>query len=132
MLSDIGWKDEHSIAFQALIDAIKNADTLAYPSEDFLFTDASKNFWMIVITQIPVQDLPLAFKDQSQQPLAFCSGAFKGSAANWSVPAKEAYPIQYAVRRFDYLLCTGNHPFRIYTDIGILFFCIILKIFPFF
>ena len=32
LLSDIGWKDEHYSAFQSLIDAIKNAVTLTYPS----------------------------------------------------------------------------------------------------
>jgi len=28
----------------------------------------------------------------------------------------ESFPIQYAVQRFDYLLCTGRHSFRIFTD----------------
>ncbi|KMS94041.1 hypothetical protein BVRB_025390 [Beta vulgaris subsp. vulgaris] len=119
LLSEVGWKPEHAESFSTIVDSIKNAVTLAYPSEDLvpcLFTDASKDFWMIVITQVPVQDLHLPFKEQSHQPLAFCSGAFKGPSTNWSVPEKEAYPIQYAVRRFDYLLCTGKHPFRIFTD----------------
>ena len=71
---------------------------------------------MIVITQVPLQDLHLVVKEQAHEPLAFCSGAFKNSSANWSVPEKEAYPIQYADRRFDYLLCTGKHPFLIFTD----------------
>jgi len=75
-----------------------------------------KDFWMVVITQVPEPDLQLPFKEQRHQPLAFCSGYFKKASANWSVPEKEAFPIQYAVRRFDYLLCTGKHPFRIFAD----------------
>ena len=63
---------------------------------------------MVVITQVPEPDLQLPFKEQRHQPLAFCSGYFKKASANWSVPEKEAFLIQYAVRRFDYLLCTAS------------------------
>ncbi|MFI5421215.1 MAG: RNase H-like domain-containing protein, partial [Nitrososphaerales archaeon] len=119
LLSDLAWNETHTNSFNSVIDSIKNSVTLSYPSSDLvpcLFTDASKDFWMVVVTQVPECDLHLPFKEQSHQPLAFCSGAFKKSSANWSVPEKEAFPIQYAVRRFDYLLCTGIHPFRIFTD----------------
>ena len=118
-LSDVGWSHEHSSAFYALIDAIKHTVTVSFPTDDLvpcLFTDASKDFWMVVITQVPFDDLVLPFKKQRHEPLAFCSGEFKDSSSRWSVPEKEAFPIQYAVRRFDYLLCTGKHSFRIFTD----------------
>ena len=95
LLSGSGWQSEHSTSFLTVIDSIKLAVILAYPSEDLvpcLFTDASKNFWMIAITQVPLQDLHLVFKEQAHQPLAFCSGAFKNSSVNWSVPEKKPIP----------------------------------------
>ena len=70
---------------------------------------------MIVITQIPEGDVVLPFKARGHQPSAFCCGSFKHSASKWSDPEKEAYPILYAVRRFDFLLCTSKKPL-IFTD----------------
>ena len=63
-LSDVGWSHEHSSAFYALIDAIKHTVTVSFPTDDLvpcLFTDASKDFWMVVITQVPFDDLVLPF-----------------------------------------------------------------------
>jgi len=45
LVDDLGWRDEHTAAFHSVIDAIKHAVMLAYPSEELvpcLFTDAKK------------------------------------------------------------------------------------------
>jgi hypothetical protein len=80
VLFEVGWTSRHADSFLAIVDSTKHAVTLAYPSEDLfpcLFTDASKDFWMIVITQVPVQDLHLPFEKQSHLPLAFCFWCFQ-------------------------------------------------------
>eukprot|EP00474_Spongospora_subterranea_P007445 CRZ07903.1 hypothetical protein [Spongospora subterranea] len=50
LLLDFG--ESHRAAFNSIIDAIKHAVTLSYPSDDLvpcLFTDASKNFWRVIL-----------------------------------------------------------------------------------
>jgi len=119
VLSDVGWDQSHHTAFFSLIDAIRNATTLAFPNPDLipcLFTDASLSFWSIIITQIPEEYLSRPFAEQRHQPLAFSSGEFKGASLRWSIPEKEAFPIYRAVMSFAYLLCFDKHPFHIYTD----------------
>jgi hypothetical protein len=72
-LSENGWQSEHSKSFLTVVDSIKHAVILTYLSDDLvpcLFTDASKNSRMIVITQAPLQDLHLVLKEQAHGPLA--------------------------------------------------------------
>ena len=118
-LAGLGWNASHQRAFQDMVNAIRDATTLAFPNPDLvlcLFTDASHQFWSIVITQIPEEDLTLPFCEQRHRPLAFCSGEYNGAALRWSIPEKEAYPIYRAVLTFDYLLCSDKHAFHIFTD----------------
>jgi RNase H-like domain found in reverse transcriptase len=45
----------------------------------FVFADASDEFYGGMITQIDKADLELPVDQQRHEPLAFCSGAFKGA-----------------------------------------------------
>jgi hypothetical protein len=68
-----------------------------------MFLDASLDFWSIVITQIPPDDIHLSPSDQRHEPLAFASGTFSGASSHWSMLEKEAFPIVVAIDKFDYL-----------------------------
>jgi transposase InsO family protein len=104
---DFGWGKEEDAAFQQVKEALKHCVQLQYPDEDkevCVFTDASGDFWSIVVTQVPPEDLDKPFSEQRHSPLAFLSGEFKGAQRNWAIVEKEAFPMVKAVERLDYLL----------------------------
>jgi hypothetical protein len=90
------WKHEHDVAFQASMDQLIAAVTLAHPKDGYTtpkFTDASKTHWSSVLTQIPDRANRLPLRDQRHEPLAFLSGEFKDSSCSWSTVEDEAYLI---------------------------------------
>jgi hypothetical protein len=80
-----------------------------------LFTDASKDGWAVVLTQVHNWATDIAVHEQSHEMLVCRSGSFKGAEANWSVIEKEAYPIVRACADLSYLLERENG-FKIFCD----------------
>jgi hypothetical protein len=84
----MGWGPEHSRCFNAIKAALTDAVRLAHPREDFiicLFTDASKQHWASMLTQVPLPDFlnpNLYVAEWRHEPFAFLSGSFNGSTAN--------------------------------------------------
>ena len=80
-MANFGWSGKETAAFAAARQAIARAVTVAHldPLQAFcLFTDASMSHWAAVLTQIPEDELQLPVEEQSHEPLAFLSGAFRG------------------------------------------------------
>lgn len=80
-----------------------------------LFQDASQDAWSVMLTQIPEEDVVKPFEKQRHEPVAFLSGAFKGSSRRWAIIDKEAYPIFMAVTKLRQFLFR-ERGFRIFTD----------------
>lgn len=78
-LSNLGWTESHTLAFQACKLAIVYCFTLSHQDKDkrlCVYTDASDCYWSGILTQVPVADLREEHKDQAREPLAFHSGRF--------------------------------------------------------
>lgn len=124
-LIDFGWSAEHEDAFEQVKDALRNVVPLAYPDERkemCLFTDASKDGWAAVLTQVDAAAIAGIAEGKASEvawldhePLAFLGSQFKGSEKNWAIVEKEAYAIVEACRRLDYMV-KRPEGFRIYTD----------------
>ena len=65
-----------------------------------VFTDASDDFWGLVITQIPPEEKHLPVHEQAHRPLAFVSGRFRGAQTRWAIIDKEAYLIGEVLPRY--------------------------------
>ena len=118
ILSDAGWNEEHVLAFNSLKQALANSVTLAHPdnTKQFcLLTDASDKFWAGILTQICRTEVDKIIENQPQEPLAFLSGSFTGSQANWSTAEKEACAIIFCLKKLDYLLLRPEG-FLLFTD----------------
>eukprot|EP00939_MAST-03C_sp_MAST-3C-sp1_P004359 g4359.t1 len=59
-----------------------------------VFTDASDDYWAAAIYQGGPE-----WPGTPLQPLAFYSGAFKGSERNWTIPEKEGYAIVQGIEK---------------------------------
>jgi RNase H-like domain found in reverse transcriptase len=79
-----------------------------------VFADASDEFYGGTITQIEKADLELSVDHQRHEPLAFCSGAFKGAQQRWGTPEKEGFALIQVVVTFDYLLLRADQ-FHLFT-----------------
>ena len=71
-------------------------------------------FWSGILVQCKLEDMDKDIEVQELEPLGFVSGAFKGSASNWSMPEKEGYAIVESMTRFDYI--TMGRTVHIFTD----------------
>ncbi len=114
---DSSWGANHDSAFAAVKQQLAAATKLAHPKQDYtmcLFTDASDTHWAAILTQIPDKEKRRPVHEQSHEPLCFLSGAFKGFAANWSVPEKEGFAIVESMCRLDYLV--SGYTVHIFTD----------------
>jgi RNase H-like domain found in reverse transcriptase len=69
-----------------------------------LLTDASDTHWSGVLTQVPDDQMICLIEDQTHYPLAFGSGAFKGTAERWSRVEKEGFALVESLERFDFLV----------------------------
>ena len=111
------WGAIHDAAFADIKQQLAASVKLAHPKSDHhlcLFTDASDTHWAAILTQLPTHDRRKDIEEQNHEPLCFLSGAFSGSAANWSVPEKEGYAIVEAMCRLDYLVM--GREVNIFTD----------------
>lgn len=81
-----------------------------------IFTDASKDGWAVVITQIPEAQIDFKeYVNMDHEPLTFLSGIFRGPSENWAIVEKEAFAIVMAMDKCEYLLY-GEKPFIVYCD----------------
>jgi transposase InsO family protein len=118
LLSDGCWGREEAKAFANVKQAIADAVTLAYPDprkEFCLFTDASREGWGALLTQLLGEHLSKPVAEQPHQPLAFLSGIFRGSQLNWSTVDKEAFAVKESCEKLTHVL-ERERGFRIFTD----------------
>ena len=118
-LADYGWGDQHEIAWRDFAQAVKQAaETAVYDStkELCLWTDASDDFFSVVITQCDPAEIDKPYDSQRHEPLYFLSGKFKGAQQNWHISSKECWPILWALKRFDWLFHGHPREFRIFCD----------------
>lgn len=114
------WEDEHQDAFQSLVMAIKEQAVLATADPEkrlCLFADASEPYWSGVLTQSSNKDFKSGNPPQEwgHSPIAFVSGAFRGSSARWTMPEKESYAIVASVIRLSHILVACGE-FSLFTD----------------
>ena len=118
-LSDYGWSEEHELAWKNFVEAIKGAaETAVYDSkkELCLWTDASDEYFSVVITQCKPEELAKPYEEQKHEPLYFLSGKFKDAQENWHISSKECWPILWALKRFDWLFHGHPKEFRVFCD----------------
>lgn len=111
------WGENHDRAFAQIKKQIAHSTTLGLPKPNHqicLFTDASESHWAAIFTQVPQSDKRKSLNDQKHEPLAFLSGAFTGSCAQWSVPEKEGFAVVEAMTKMDFL--TYGREVTIFTD----------------
>ena len=67
------------------------------------------------MTHIPEDELQLDVGEQSHEPLAFLSGAFRGAQLRWAIPDKEGFAVKEACSKLCHFL-VRERGFHIYTD----------------
>ena len=90
------WTEKEDQAFQKIKDVILKSVMMSYPKEDpsytmYLSTDSSDIGWGGVLSQLNEKGI--------EQPLGFCSGAWKNSECNWDIRNKEFHAL---VNSLDY------------------------------
>ena len=92
------WTTECEKCFKLLKEYLQEAPILRYPdpaASYTLYTDASKYAYAGVLTQT-VED--------TDHPVAYVSGLFRGSQLNWVALTKEAYAIYMSVKKLSFYL----------------------------
>ena len=92
------WTLECDKCFHMLKDYLQEAPILRYPdpaASYTLYTDASKYAYAGVLTQR---------QDDTDHPVAYVSGLFRGSQLNWAALTKEAYAIYMSVKKLSFYL----------------------------
>ena len=92
------WTPECDKCFHMLKDYLQEAPILRYPdpaASYTLYTDASKYTYAGVLTQR---------QDDTDHPVAYVSGLFRGSQLNWTALTKEAYAIYMSVKKLSFYL----------------------------
>ena len=84
-------------------------------NEMCLFTDASDLHWGAILTQVPKDQLKLAFNEQHHEPLEFLSESFCSTHRRCSVIEKEAFPIIQSLDKLRHFLVSDDH-FRLFSD----------------
>ena len=119
---DIGdrWMESQAEVFIAIKAAVAQVVVLAHLQEYktvCLFTDASKDFWGAILTQVTVEDYESGSSPTlwAHEPLGFLSGQFKGAQLRWGIPDKEGYAVRISSGTFAHLLIREKG-FVIFTD----------------
>ena len=117
----IEWNDNLDALWSKLRCALKDSaerNLSLFNAEDpvAVFTDASKKYYSVVVTQYPIGQQHLPVHEQDHRPLIFLSGKFTQSQRNWHVSSLELYPIVHAFKRLDFLLYHQKHPVELFTD----------------
>ena len=92
------WTPECDKCFHMLKDYLQEAPILRYPdpaASYTLYTDTSKYAYAGVLTQQ---------QDDTDHPVAYISGLFRGSQLNWAVLTKEAYAMYMLVKKLSFYL----------------------------
>lgn len=114
----LNWTYADDKAFEHAKSLIAQAVETSHPDPDaelVLMTDASDKAWSIVLAQIRNFDTSKPVTEQVLEPLYFLSGVFRGSARNWAINEKEAYPIIESLERLRHLLLRPKG-FRLLCD----------------
>ena len=125
----IEWTPELVQAWQMLLTAVRNSSEKNLkkynPDQELLlFTDASKEYWSLVVAQDTPENLRKAIvngklKDVYElqpRPMMFLSGKFQANQLKWHVTSKELFPIVYAFTRLHYLLVGHPRKVHVFTD----------------
>ena len=91
--TDFNWTKECQECFQILKEVLQKAPILRYPDPQASYTlymDASKYAYARVLTQT---------REETDYPIAYVSGLFRGSELNWAALTKEAYAIYMSVNK---------------------------------
>jgi hypothetical protein len=114
----LDWNDESNQCFERIKCLLSNQVKLSHFDEDkqvCLFTDASHEFYGVMLTQNDDLECSKPIWDQKHSPLAFLSGKFNNSQLNWSTTEKEADPIVLAMKKLRHFLYSSKE-FRLFTD----------------
>ena len=111
------WTPECDKCFQILKDYLLEALILRYPdpaASYTLYTDASKYAYAGVLTQQ---------QDDTDHPVTYVSGLFRGSQLNWAALTKEAYAIYMSVKKIIFYLdsacitvCSDHLPLKRFLE----------------
>ena len=96
------WTPECDKCFHMLKDYLQEAPILRYPdpaASYILYTDASKYAYAGVLTQR---------QDDTDHPVVYVSGLFRGSQLNWAALTKEAYAIYMSVKKLSFYLDSAH------------------------
>ena len=114
---DFKWTPEYDKCFHMLKDYLQEAPILRYPDPAVsytLYTDASKYAYAGVLTQR---------EDDTDHPVAYVSGLFRGSQLNWAALTKEAYAIYMSVKKLSFYLdsaritvCSDHLPLKRFLE----------------
>ena len=100
------WTPECDRCFNMMKDYLQEAPILKYPdpnAEYILYMDAFKYAYMGVLTQKI---------DDTDHPVAYTSGLFRGSQINWVALTKEVFAIYMAVKKLSFYLDSANITLR--------------------
>ena len=92
------WTPEHEKCFNMLINYLQEAPIFGYADTKAIYvpyTQASKYAYAGVLTQTV---------DETDHPIAYVSGLFRGSQLNWAALTKEAYVIYISVMKLSFCL----------------------------
>ena len=103
------WTEKEDKAFHRIKEVILKSVMMSYPREDpsctmFLSTDSSDVGWGGVLSQLNDQGI--------EQPLGFCSGAWKNSECNWDIRNKEFHALVNSLDYFYEFLFGRNFIWR--------------------
>ena len=111
------WTPECDKCFHMLKDYLQEALILRYPdpaASYTLFTDASKYAYAGVLTQR---------QDDTNHPVTYVSGLFRGSQLNWVALTKDAYAIYMSVKKLSFYLdsaritvCSDHLPLKRFLE----------------
>eukprot|EP00918_Siedleckia_nematoides_P028800 GHVU01061971.1.p1 GENE.GHVU01061971.1~~GHVU01061971.1.p1 ORF type:complete len:951 (+),score=76.55 GHVU01061971.1:34-2853(+) len=127
----VGWTPDAQESFKALKEALKHHVLLSYPDPDhelLVVTDASKEAWGGVITQVPASQWQQLLEHEKRamdkglagschlgpritkvaeldhQAIAFVSGRFRGPELRWGTIDKEAYALKTVLLKFEHIM----------------------------
>ena len=88
--------------FQILKGVLQKAPILRYPDPQAsytIYTDVSKYAYAGVLTQT---------REETDHPIAYVSGLFRGSQLNWAALTEEAYAIYMSVKKLSFYIDTAK------------------------